>query len=114
MYGKYFLRIHSPGPPGHVSENHANPPEFDAPMKPSPSQRATAAVHFRGEIEKAEAEGVAREDMTLRLTLSDVSQLRRDGSLPVADISYAGGVMRYLGVKVEQGGVPESVLTREG
>ena len=82
-------------------------------MKASPPRRAAAAIHFRAEIEKAEAEGVAREDMTLRLTLSDVNQLRRDGSLPVADISYAGGVMRYLGVKVEQGGVPESVLSRE-
>lgn len=30
-----------------------------------------------------------------------------------ADISYAGGVMRYRGIKVAQGGVPESVLTRE-
>lgn len=83
-------------------------------MKSSSAQRTTAAIHFRGEIEKAEAEGVAREQMTLRLTLNDVNQLRRDGSLPIADISYADGVMRYLGVKVEQGGVPESVLTREG
>jgi hypothetical protein len=73
-----------------------------------------AAVHFRAEIEKAEAEGVARADMTLRLTLNDVNQLRRDRTLPVADISFAGGEMRYLGVKVEQGGVPESVLTRAG
>jgi hypothetical protein len=83
-------------------------------MKSSVAQRAVAAIHFRAEIEKAEAEGVAREDMTLRLTLNDVNQLRRDGSLPVADISFAGGVMRYLGVKVEQGGVGQSVLVREG
>lgn len=85
-----------------------------AQMKASASRRAVAAVHFRTEIEKAEAEGVAREDMTLRLTLNDVNQLRRDNNLPVADISYAGGVMRYLGVKIEQGGVAESMLTREG
>lgn len=77
----------------------------------APARRAAAAVHFRAEIEKAEAEGVARDDMVLRLTLGDVSQLRRDSTLPVADISYAGGVMRYLGVRVEQGGVAESVLT---
>ena len=80
---------------------------------PAPSpRRAAASTHFRGEIEKAEAAGVARDDMTLRLTLSDVSQLRRDATLAVADISFAGGVMRYLGVKVEQGGVPVSVLSR--
>jgi hypothetical protein len=85
----------------------------DLVKKPSSPSRGPAAAHFRGEIEKAEAEGVSREEMTLRLTLNDVNQLRRDGSLPVADISYAHGTMRYLGVKVTQGGVPESVLSRE-
>jgi hypothetical protein len=86
----------------------------DARITAPTPRRAVAAVHFRAEIEKAAAEGVAPEDMTLRLTLNDVNQLRRDGSLPICDISYAGGVMRYLGVKVEQGGVPESVLARHG
>ena len=76
----------------------------------SPQRRATVAVHFRSEIDKVEAAGVARDDMTRHLTSNDVSQLRRDRSLPVADISFTGGVMRYLGVKVEQGGVPESTL----
>jgi len=76
----------------------------------SPARRAVAAIHFRNEIEKAEAAGVARKDMTLRLTLSDVNQLRRDANLALTDISFTGGVMRYLGVKVEQGGVAESVL----
>jgi len=82
-------------------------------MKPQPTRRSPAGIHFRAEIEKADAEGVAREDMTLRLTLGDVSQLRRDRSLPTADISYAGGEMRYLGVKVSQGGVAESILVRD-
>jgi hypothetical protein len=81
-------------------------------MSPQPASRAAVAARFRAEILKAEAEGVAREDMTLRLTLRDASQLRRDATLPVADISYAGGVMRYLGVKVEPGGVAESELSR--
>jgi len=48
--------------------------------------------------------------MTLHLTLNDVNQLRRDATLPVADLSFAGGVMRFLGVRVEQGGVSTSVL----
>ena len=74
------------------------------------SRRAPPAVHFRGEIEKAEAAGLAREDMTLRLTLTDVSKLKRDASLAVADISFSGGAMWFLGVKVEAGGVPVSVL----
>ena len=82
-----------------------------APPKPPP-RRAAAAVHFRSQIEAAEADGVRREDMVLRLSLGDASALKRDRTLPVADISFDGGVMHYLGVRVEQGGVPESVLDR--
>jgi hypothetical protein len=75
-------------------------------------RRGAPADIFRNQIAAAEADGVHRDDMTLRLTLSDVTALKRDRDLPVADISFAGGVMRYLGVKIEQGGVPESVLDR--
>ena len=50
--------------------------------------------------------------MVLRLTLNDATALRRDRTLAVSDLSFTGGVMRYLGVKVEQGGVPESTLDR--
>lgn len=81
-------------------------------MAPQPPRRKPPGPRFRTEIEAAAAEGVALEAMTLRLTLSDVSALKRDRDLPVTDISFAGGVMRYLGVKVEQGGVTESVLDR--
>lgn len=72
--------------------------------------RETVAVRFRREIEAAEAEGASRPDMVVRLTLNDSIRLRRDADLEVSDISYAGGVMRYLGVLVEAGGVPESHL----
>jgi hypothetical protein len=76
------------------------------------ARRGPPGVAFRTLIEAAEAEGVRRTDMTLRLTLNDVTALKRDRDLPVADISFAGGVMRYLGVKVEQGGVTESTLDK--
>jgi hypothetical protein len=76
----------------------------------TPPRRAPAAIHFRKEIEKAEAAGASRDDMLLHLTLSDVNQLRRDRTLALTDINFAGGTMRFLGVKVEQGGVTESVL----
>ena len=52
--------------------------------------------------------------MLLRLTFGDVSQLKRDASLALEDVSFAGGVMRFLGVQIEQGGVVESVLERGG
>ena len=50
--------------------------------------------------------------MTLKLSLNDVAHLKRDRTLAVSDITFTGGVMRFLGVKVEQGGVSESTLER--
>jgi hypothetical protein len=78
----------------------------------TPARRAAAAIHFRNEIEKAEAAGSARADMLLKLTLSDVSQIKRDRSLALTDLNFADDTMRFLGVKCEQGGVSESVLIR--
>jgi hypothetical protein len=75
-----------------------------------PSGRRSPAAIFRKEIEAAEADGVDRADMTLSLTLSDLSLLKRDSTLAVSDISFAGGVMRFLDVKVAQGA--ESRLDR--
>ena len=82
------------------------------PATASNARRPPPGPLFRAQIEAAEAEGAHRDDMTLRLTLNDVTKLKRDPDLPLADLSFTGGVMRYLGVKVEQGGVAESVLDR--
>lgn len=79
---------------------------------PYVARRDSPANIFRKEIEKAEAEGVSRDDMVLKFTLNDANHLKRDGSLPVADISFADGVMRYLGVRIEEGAVTKSVLQR--
>jgi hypothetical protein len=83
-----------------------------APHRPN-APPVSPDARFRTEIESAVAEGVAREDMILRLTLGDVNRLTRDPKTPLADINYAGGVMRFLGVKVEKGGVSESTLDRD-
>lgn len=79
--------------------------------RPLPKRGSPASL-LRSEIENAESDGVGREDMTLRLTLGDAVKLKRDPNLAVTDISYAGGVMRFLGVRIEQGGVAASVLDR--
>lgn len=79
-------------------------------MAREPARRGPASAYFRKQIEAAEADGVQRDDMLLRLTLSDVSHLKRDRDLAVTDISFKDGVMRYLGVRVEQGGVTDSAL----
>jgi hypothetical protein len=83
-------------------------------MKPSPvsSRRPSPALRFRVQIEQAAADGLAPDEMMLRLTLGDASLLKRDPNLALTDISFAGGTMRFLGVKIEQGGVVESELVR--
>lgn len=78
--------------------------------------RGRVSVHksrpeeFRDMIEKAEADGAVRADMVLRLTLRDAADLKRDRSVAVEDISFADGMMRYIGVKVNAGGVAVSAL----
>ena len=80
-------------------------------MKPTPYiPRAPVATRFRNEIEKAEADGLSRAELTLSLTQKDVSELKRDRSVPLADISFLGGMMTFLGVNVVQGGVTTSIL----
>lgn len=73
-------------------------------------RKGPAAPRFRAEIEAAEAAGVKKKKMVLRLTLRDVSELKRDPSVAIEDIRYADGEMKFLGVAVAQGGVTESVL----
>ena len=75
-------------------------------------RRGSAAEEARAAIEAAEADGVKRKVMTLRMTLRDVSELKRDPKVPMADISYGADGMHFLGVAVEQGGVTVSSLDR--
>lgn len=83
-------------------------------MAKAPTGRPAAAgspdSRFRKQIEAALTEGVAREAMVLRLTLRDVHLMTRDPATPLADISYADGEMRFLGVLVAKGGVEASRL----
>jgi hypothetical protein len=79
-----------------------------------PGVQASRPEVFRTAIEKAEAEGASRADMVLRLTLRDVADLKRDRTVPVADISFLDGVMRYVGVRVAPGGVAVSALDPSG
>ncbi len=74
---------------------------------PTPS-----AVGFRAAIDAAVAEGFSREAMVLRLTLRDSAALRRNPAVPIEDISYSGGIMRFLGVSVVEGNIVNSLLDR--
>ena len=79
------------------------PPMNTTPPLP-PGQR------FKAAIEKAKQDGVDTESLMLRLTLGDVSRLKRDRAIPAEEISFAGDVMRYLGVKVVGGDIETSAL----
>lgn len=90
---------------------------FEKRAKPgyaNPARPRRPAEILREAIEKAVAEGADRKDMMLRLTLSDASDLKRDRTLAVSDISFTEGVMRFLGVEVTPGGVTASILERGG
>jgi hypothetical protein len=94
-------------------------PEATPPLPPigraNPNSRLRrSADTFRAAIDAAVADGAKLDKMTLHLTLSDASELKRDRTLAVEDISFKDGVMRFLGVKVEQGGVTASRLERPG
>lgn len=77
---------------------------------PPPKPPQAPSVLFRREIEAAIAGGASAKKMTLRLTLNDGRRLRRDDTVPLEQISYRGGEMHFLGVRVLEGGVAVSVL----
>lgn len=78
------------------------------PMTPASSE--APARRFGREIVSAIASGVAAEELTLRLTLMDASKVKRDPSVALSDISFSPEGMRYLGVRVIEGGVRSSEL----
>lgn len=83
----------------------------DVPLqRPAFVAPKSMAETFRKAIEAAELAGTARDAMTLRLTLRDASNIRRDNRIAVEDLSFAGGEMRLLQVKVVTGGVDVSML----
>ena len=65
---------------------------------------------LRDWIAAAEREGAEPGDMVLRLTLGDASELRRDRTIPLHEIRFDKGEMRFLGVKVAEGGITASRL----
>ncbi len=81
------------------------------PMSPSAARVPTAAG-FRQAIAQAESDGIDKKKMTLRVTMRDESELKRDRTVRVDEISFKDGEMRFLGVKVVSGGITSSTLDR--
>ena len=76
----------------------------------TPSAPEAPARRFGREITGAIAQGHTAEDLTLRLTLMDASKVKRDPSVALGDISFSPAGMRFLGVRVIEGGVRSSEL----
>jgi hypothetical protein len=81
------------------------PPRPPPVLPPSPP-----GALFRAAIEKAVADGISPSGLLLQLTRRDASKLKRDRSIAIADISFADGEMRYLGVRVTEDDVASSAL----
>jgi hypothetical protein len=81
-----------------------------SPPPQRPVNVGSPALRFRKEIEAALAGGAEPGALHLRLTLSDASRLLRDPATPTGDIRFQDGVMRFLGVEVQKGGVDASTL----
>ncbi len=81
------------------------------PPRPPPTQPPPApGKKFKAAIEQARLEGIDPSALLLRLTLGDISRLKRDREIGADEISFAGDEMRYLGVKVVGGDVETSAL----
>ena len=78
------------------------------PVTPSVSE--APARRFGREITGAIASGHTAEELTLRLTLMDASKVKRDPTVALSDISFSPEGMRFLGVRVIEGGVRSSEL----
>jgi hypothetical protein len=80
------------------------------PRPPPPEPPPAPGKKFRAAIEQARLEGIDPSALVLRLTLGDVSRLKRDRDIAADEISFAGDEMRYLGVKVVGGDIETSAL----
>lgn len=80
--------------------------------KSSTSPAAAQIDIMRGWIAAAGRESVPVEEMLLRLTVRDASTLKRHPNVAMEEVSFKDGEMRFLGVRVLEGGVVTSVLER--
>ena len=72
--------------------------------------RGLTIEELRDAIAKAEAEGISRDTMILRLTFRDESLIKRSPEVGLDEVSFVEGQMRFMGVKVVVGNIPISGL----
>ncbi len=81
-----------------------------APRPPPITPPPAPGKKFKAAIEQARLDGIDPSALLLRLTLGDMSRLKRDREIAADDISFKGDEMRYLGVKVVGGDIETSAL----
>lgn len=82
------------------------------PVQPPVATQTLRVQRLRDLIAEALAGGAAAEDLVLRLTTRDASALKRHPSVAMHEVAFAGGEMRFLAVKVEEGAVAAPEITR--
>ena len=74
------------------------------------STRGPTIEDLRAAVTKAEADGVSRDTMLLRLTFRDESLIKRSPEVGLDEVSFIDGEMRFVGVRVKVGNIPLSLL----
>ena len=65
------------------------------------STRGPTIEDLRAAVTKAEADGVSRDTMLLRLTFRDESLIKRSPEVGLDEVSFIDGEMRFVGVRVK-------------
>ena len=76
-----------------------------------PMPKSDTITALRGLISDADGQGADRAGLLLNLTHRDAALLKRSPAVAMDEISFLGGEMRFLGVKVEVGAVTVSALS---
>lgn len=79
--------------------------------QPRPLPKQDTITGLRAIIADADEKGADRASLLLNLTHRDAALLKRSPAVAMEEISFLGGEMRFLGVKVEVGAVTVSALS---
>lgn len=82
--------------------------------KPTPRVGGPNIADLRAAVARALEDGSNIKDLRLRLTRRQEADIKRSTEVTLDEVSFANGEMRFLGVKVLAGHIPESFLDLNG
>lgn len=80
------------------------------PPKPVPQPKSPVINNLRQAVAEAEAAGGDRRSMILHLTAGDAALIKRSRDVAADEVRFVDGVMYFLGIRAEIGGVTTSSL----